>query len=352
MTTLADAPATELFDQQAPLAEQPAQVFADAGNKAEQLAEQLRQQSQVLELKFAPWLTTRRARRADKLRSAATAINADQRAFSGSTPMFPSKLPVAMDACRARGIQPEAGKAAYNAYRAIAAHKTTVKKYIDGHCLPHPDKGCFIARMEHLEDITGMVQMFQAQLSGIVAQAQQHYPVLKSMAQHFRGDAFNEQDYPAELTGCFAIEIGYPSNEEYLKNEFPEIYEQEQQRIAAQFAEAVAMSEEMFIAELTDLVTTLRNKCAGLSDGSTKRLYNSAFDGFTEFFQKFERLNLGSNNTLSDLIDQARATMNGVDHDKVKTDSVLRQELIGKFDSLKDDLDGLLEDAPVRVIDV
>ena len=130
---------------------------------------------------------------------------------------------------------------------------------------------------------------------------------LRTAAQQRLGRLFNLSDYPASLSGLFAVEWNFPSIEppDYLRQLNPELYEQECRRVSARFDEALQLAEQAFLAELSQLVTHLSDRLSGTEDGKPKVFRDSAIANLNEFFERFKHLNIGSN----DELDQQRCNV-------------------------------------------
>src|SRR5262249_4261071 len=111
---------------------------------------------------------------------------------------------------------------------------------------------------------------------------------------------YNATDYPESLIGLFDVNWEFPSVEPpaYLERLSPELYRKESERVAARFDEAVGLAEEAFLAELDRLVTHLTERLSGQEDGKPKVFRDSAIENLTEFFSRFRRLNIRSNEQL------------------------------------------------------
>jgi hypothetical protein len=152
--------------------------------------------------------------------------------------------------------------------------------------------------------------------------------------------------------GLFEVQWDFPSVEppEYLRQLNPELYQQECQRVAARFDEAVRLAEEAFTAELADLVSHLRERISGQDDGKPKVFRDSAVENLREFFDRFRKLSLGSSGELEELVDQAQKIIRGVKADKLRDSRSLRKHVSSELAGVQSALDQLLVDRPRRNI--
>ena len=128
----------------------------------------------------------------------------------------------------------------------------------------------------------------------------------------------------------------------------PELFRQEQQRVAARFDEAVRLAEEAFTAELSGLVGHLQERLSGQVDGKPKVFRDSAVSNLREFFERFRTLNVRSSDELDHLVEQAQQIVQGVDPQALRERRPLREQLAGQLAIVQTSLDALLIDRPRR----
>src|SRR6202035_1199793 len=115
------------------------------------------------------------------------------------------------------------------------------------------------------------------------------YGEIKDDARRRLGRLFNPADYPEEVRGLFAVEWDFPSIEppSYLLRIAPEVYEQERQRVAARFDEAVRLAEQAFATEFARLLSHLTERLGDCQHGQRKIFRDSAVANLGEFFCRF-----------------------------------------------------------------
>ena len=130
----------------------------------------------------------------------------------------------------------------------------------------------------------------------------------------------------------------------------PALYEQECQRVAARFDDAVQLAEAAFTEELAKLVEHLAERLSGQSDGKPKVFRDSAIENLTEFFERFRQLSISSNDQLDELVDQAQEIVQGVQPQTLRDNHALRQTIAAELSEVQTVLDDLLVDGPRRNI--
>jgi hypothetical protein len=224
--------------------------------------------------------------------------------------------------------------------------------YWKGVSLPYPEPGIRLIRQDTINDFDDQIAAFRTELNDAVAELDQHYDELRSAARDRLGELFDAGDYPSSLIGTFAIEHDFPSVEppNYLRQLSPELYEQECNRMQARFDEAVQLAEQAFTDELASLINHLSERLSGQVDGKPKVFRDSAITNLTEFFERFRRLNIRSNEQLDELVENAQQVVAGVEPRQLRDDQTLRQRVATRMSAVQASLDQLLVDRPRRNI--
>jgi hypothetical protein len=185
-----------------------------------------------------------------------------------------------------------------------------------------------------------------------VARLDEHYEQLKDSARGQLGSLYNEADYPPSLKDLFAVEWDYPNVEapDYLRRLNPRLYQEEQERVAARFQEAVGLAEQAFVGELAKLVDHLVDRLGREADGSKKVFRDSAVENLSEFFERFRNLSVGGNEELEKLVATAQQAISGVEPQAIRNSDNLRQHVATRLSTVAASLDQLLVDQPRRKI--
>jgi hypothetical protein len=218
--------------------------------------------------------------------------------------------------------------------------------------LPYPESGIRLIRQEDVSVFDVQMTTLRAELVQAVQGLDEHFLELQSAARQRLGRLYSSDDYPASLLGLFELEYDFPSVEppEYLRQLSPALYEQEKARVSGRFDEAVRLAEEAFTSELAKLVSHLAERISGQEDGKPKIFRDSAVVNLTEFFQRFQQLNVRSSEQLDQLVAQARQIVRGVEPQQLRDSGSLRQHVATQLAGVQSVLDGLLVDRPRRNI--
>jgi len=118
----------------------------------------------------------------------------------------------------------------------------------------------------------------------------------------------------------------------------------------SRFEEAVQLAEQAFITELSRLVEHLAERLRGDSDGSPKIFRDSAVTNLTEFFDRFRRLNVRSNQELDELVSEAQQIMRGVNPQNLRDMPSLQRSVAEQMTEVQGRLDTMLIERPRRNI--
>jgi hypothetical protein len=293
-------------------------------------AREMRQSMGAVKLSFS-WLGTRRKLSDAQTTQAANSFDAAADLVSASKKLIDTSHP---------------------AYKAATAIKSQAMSYWRGMTLPYPQDGVRLIRQADVDSFEVKMREFKDQLAAAAANLQLEYETIKIAAREKLGQLYNPADYPPTLEGMFTISWEYPPVEppRYLMNFNPELYEQEQSRVQQRFENAVAMAEEAFAEQLSDMVSHLIERLADNPDGTQKVFRATAVDNFKEFYENFRKMNVRSNPQLESLIAQASNLVSGVSAQELRTDKSLRQNLTAQMSNLQTALNSVIVDAPRRRI--
>ncbi|QEF97877.1 hypothetical protein Mal15_19230 [Stieleria maiorica] len=291
-----------------------------------------------------------------KLRTTMAAMRLSFTWFGTRKSLSSEQKALAADTFHAEGKYISAGKKLIDtgdaSFRAVTSVRTQATAYFKGATLPFPEPGLRLVPQASVDQIDGRMQSFRDELAEAVAALDGRFDELKYEARDRLGDLYCESDYPDTLRGLFEIGWEFPSVEppDYLRRLNPELYQQECNRVKSRFDEAVQLAEAAFIDELNKMVEHLSERLTGNDDGKPKVFRDSAIENFAEFFDRFQRLNIRSNEELDQVVDRARRVIDGVAPQSLRDSESLRQRITGQLAAVQSSLDGLMVDRPRRNI--
>ncbi|MBA4017581.1 MAG: hypothetical protein C0483_10450 [Pirellula sp.] len=298
----------------------------------------------------------RRADPVDRLRTTMAAVRVSFVWLGCRKSLSAEQKAEAADAFEASGRFLTAGKklldTKHPAFRAVTNVRGRILNLWRGMTLPFPEPGIRLIRQDQIDVFQVEMTERRRELATTVALLDENFEELKNAARERLGRLFNSNDYPASLHGLFAVEWDFPSVEppSYLAELNPALYEEECRRVAARFDEALALAEEAFSMELAGLVTHLTDRLSGTADGKPKVFRDSIVTNLVEFFDRFRRLNVRSNDGLDALVSQARQIVQGLEPQSLRENRILRDTVASELGDLRQSLDQFLVERPRRNI--
>jgi hypothetical protein len=291
-----------------------------------------------------------------RLRATTAAIRLSFTWFGTRKTLTPQQKAQAADTFGAEGEFLSAGKKLIDTkhpdFKAVTSVRGRIVSYWRGISLPYPEPGIRLIRQDDIGPVNLQLTTLKADLQEAVDHLDRHFASLKSAARERLGSLYNAADYPESLRGLFDVAWDFPSVEPpaYLQRLSPELYEQECRRVTAQFDEAVQLAEQAFLQELSQLVAHMTERLSGTEDGKPKVFRDSVVENLSEFFERFRRLNIRSNDQLDEIVNLAQRVVRGVEPQALRDNVNLRNSVTGQLSSVQSVVDGMLVDRPRRNI--
>jgi hypothetical protein len=238
----------------------------------------------------------------------------------------------------------------HEAFRRLTSLRTRIVSYWRGLTLPYVEAGVRLIRQADVEPFARTLEGFRDELARAEADLNEVYEEIKADARRRLGRLYDPADYPPEVCGLFAVEWDFPAVEPpgYLMRLSPDVYRQEQERVARRFEEAVRLAEQAFATEFARLLSHLTERLNPTEDGQRRVFRDSAVGNLTEFFQRFAQLNVRSNPELDALVEEARRLVQGVEPQQLRDSDSLRQHVAVEMARVRERVEGLLTDVPRR----
>jgi hypothetical protein len=238
----------------------------------------------------------------------------------------------------------------HEAFRRLTSIRTRLVHYWKGLTLPYTEPGVRLLRQSDIEPFVHTMEGFRDELTGAEADLNTVYDEIRADARERLGRLYNPADYPPEIRGLFGVEWDFPSVEppSYLLRISPEVYEQERQRVAARFEEAVKRAEQAFATEFARLLAHLSERLRAGEGGERRVFRDSAVTNLTEFFERFKHLNVSSSPELDELVEKAQELVKGVAPQQMRDHAGLRAEIAARMAEVRTGVEALITDAPRR----
>ena len=237
----------------------------------------------------------------------------------------------------------------------LASVKTAIykaRRILSSQALPFPICGLTLVPKESIVSIEEKLQNakhdFLNEVRGFVA----NYQDACQEAEVNLGNHFNTLDYPQDIQAKFHmswrfVSLSVPERASVLP---PHLYEAERQKFIALMDEAKELAIVSLREEFSGIVSHLVERLAENGEDKPKILRNGMFEKFQEFLENFTARNIFQDDTLSDLVTQARQCISGLNSQTVKTNAWLKGTLGDEMGKLKTQIDSAIADMPRRYI--
>jgi hypothetical protein len=238
----------------------------------------------------------------------------------------------------------------HEAFRRLTSVRTRAVAHWRGVTLPYVEPGIRLIRQADVTGFAEAMEDFRAELARAETALAAESDRMKADARGRLGRLFNPADYPPEVHGLFAVEWDFPAVEPpgYLMRLAPDLYRQEQRRVAERFEEAVRLAEQAFVAEFARVISHLTERLRAEPGGERRVFRDTVVGNLTEFFDRFRRLNVGSSRDLDDLVGQAQQLVRGVTPQDLRDNDGLRRHVAAEMAAVQTRLEGLIVEGPRR----
>lgn len=238
-------------------------------------------------------------------------------------------------------------------YHAIQKLFSKTKKAIDRLVLPSGMKpGMYLVPIGLLDELQTIISNARVELETLVTYFCQVYPRCIEQDRAVLQDAFNQLDYPAvgDVEHHFSIESHYmiwdlPST---LSSVSESLMQKEQKRAKDKMANIVTEINTTLREALQQLVSHLADRLTPNPDGTTKRFNGSTVTNLLDFLSHFEHRNLGNDQDLAGIVNQAKSLLSGVSPTTLRDSQQAGVTVQQGLSTIKTQLDQLLIQQPTR----
>lgn len=293
-------------------------------------AQRLRRMAAAVRLSFR-WLGTNRTLSTEQKQTVSDAYGADAKLLSAGKRILDTSSPP---------------------FRQLTSVRSQIAKYWRGITLPYVEVGVRLIRQSDVVAFNQNMEGLRHDLAIAERGLARVYDQIKSDARQRLGRLYDPSDYPSQIDGLFSVEWDFISVEppSYLLRLAPEVFEQERERVSRRFEEAVELAEQGFVAEFAKVVSHLTERLRDNGEGGRQVFRDSLIGNLTEFFERFRRLNVRSNEELDQLVEQAQQLVGSVTPRDLRDNSSLRQHVATEMSVVQSQLEQMIVDRPRRSI--
>ena len=216
--------------------------------------------------------------------------------------------------------------------------------------LPFPLTGIYMIPKDSLNHVDERLQGFQTRFWSKVDDFEALYEVAREEARGILKDLFDESEYPERIRGKFNFEwryltLGIPGRTSILT---PAIYEREREKFQKLMDETRELAVTALREEFSGIITHLVERLDSGSNGKGKTISHSMFNKLNKFMDDLGNKNLFGDAQLSELADEARDIIRGVNPSGIKYSESIRERVHNDMINIKTIIDASIEDMPRR----
>jgi hypothetical protein len=225
--------------------------------------------------------------------------------------------------------------------------RNSVLKY----ALPFPITAIYLVPKEVLTSIDRILTHYKEEFWSKVQEFEYQYELAKEEARDILKELFNETDYPGNISSKFNFEwrfltLDVPGKSAILP---PEVYEREKAKFVTMMEESRELAISALRAEFGEIIKHLVERLNS-NNGKPAVLKSSMFNKLTDFFNSFGSRNIFNDDSLLELVEQAKEVISGVSPYGLKYNDGLRQQIASEMSNLKTAINEAIEDLPRRKI--
>lgn len=238
-----------------------------------------------------------------------------------------------------------------DALKAIESIRGEARSWLAAQSLPFPLDGAVFVPSEQIERIDAELAKFCARYEAAIDDFVADYPTLREAARTQLGSLYSVADYPQNIRPSFGFSWRFlslaPASEAQLVN--PALVAKEREKFQALMANAAEAAVTELRTRFASCVDHVVERLAG-DDGKPKVFRDSLVSNLRDFLDGFASLNVCDDRALTDLVERARATIDGVEPNDLRKDENLRAHVVSKMGDVQNALDGMIVDRPGRKI--
>lgn len=241
-----------------------------------------------------------------------------------------------------------------DAAKAITSLDNAIKKVLRTRALPSMFRaGAYLLPVSIVKEIDAYLREKFAERDKLVDAFIGAYEAEKAIDRDRLRELYNEGDYPSadEVREGYCATFGYATygSPQSLKEIDPEIFDRSSKEERQKLQEAVGEIRTALRAGFLELVAHAADKLQPGPDGKRKVFRNSLVENLQEFLKFFDQRNVVNDESLQALVGQAKSILQNVSPDSLRQDADTRLRVLSGMQDIKSQLDGLLEEKPVRV---
>ena len=239
-------------------------------------------------------------------------------------------------------------------WKAIQTLDGKARQFVTDRCALILKNGIYMMPGDFVEEVNDRLTEFQKERVELVADLIRAYDAtLAESRKRLRG-LWDQSEFPTreEIRAAFkitwrVISWDTPAN---LKNVSKAVYEQEQKKAQAAWAEMQEDMRQILRVSMADLVDHLVERLTPDEKGKKKRFNDSAVEKVQEFLSTFDARNITNDVELKALAAKAKNLIADVDPKTLRESRSTRENVRAGFEKIARTFDTLIVDKPTRAI--
>lgn len=215
-------------------------------------------------------------------------------------------------------------------FKAVANFDAEITRYLESVCLPF-ERSVHICPLAMLTAVDNRLKQFAEERPKLVEAFIEVYPALCDQAPDRFRVLHNPLDFLPldQVRAAFSfswryISFGVPDK---LREIAPSLWEEERDKVARLMTEAAAEAQQVMRAVMAELVQHLADRLQDGPDGKPTRFHKTTVSKLLEFLDTFDFRNVTDDAELKNMVEQARALMQGITVKDLKTTAQLRDRV-------------------------
>jgi hypothetical protein len=230
-----------------------------------------------------------------------------------------------------------------------------IDEFLSRRCIPFPLKrAMYMLPIDLFNETENELTQHQAGRLPLIENCFNAYEHDLEEAKASLGDLFDPNDYLTKeayrASFYFSWQYVQFSVDAKLKEISAEVAAREADKMVQKWVEAGNVAEQVLYSGMNELVGHLVERLSPAEEGKKKVFRDSMLDNLTDFLKVLKVRNLTGNENLDKLADQAKALINDVTPDMLRTNESMRAGVQAGFEQIKAELDKALVDAPMRAV--
>jgi Asp-tRNA(Asn)/Glu-tRNA(Gln) amidotransferase C subunit len=201
-------------------------------------------------------------------------------------------------------------------------------------------------------------------VDGIEAEFENFYAAVRAFDYVYRnellpaaprrlGDLYRAEYFPAEVVDEFGVSLTtLQVTPPDLSELSPGLYRREMERVRAEFQIASDLARQAFASELQQITEHLAERLTPDVEGNRKIFRDDTLGKVTSFFDRFRQLDVGDDETLTSLVDDARRLVQGVRPDHLRNNKAIAEIVRDGMSQVSRQVSDMLVDAPRRRLEL